>query len=101
MPRKRIKYSEKSENRLRKLTPIYMVTQYVQCCVLEYPFSGYFKKHNNGVLEPLVYDFDDHNGIYEEWVLRPITDTTIGTCIAWTFYRENAENIASKFNNER
>ena len=101
MPKRRYKYSDKSERQIRKLTPIFLVVKYVKCCVLEFPFSGYFKKLESGALEPLVYDFDDHNGTHPEWVLRLINDTTTGSCITWTFYKETAKRIAKACNEDK
>ena len=98
MPRKRLKYRKNTDRYIKGLTPIYLIGCWASYGVREYPFSGYFKKHKSGALEPLVYDFTDHNGTYEEWILRPISETTTGDVLEWTFYRETAENIANKFN---
>lgn len=47
---------------------------------------------------PLVYDFDDHNGCYEEYVLKPIHHVTTGQAYAWSTSKEAARHVADMMN---
>ena len=96
--KKRLKDCAKTNRYLKKLPDIYLVACWYKFGVRHFPFSGKFKKYANGTLVPLVWDFDDHNGTYPEWILRPIFDTTTGFSLTWTFSENIAERIASKFN---
>ena len=43
---------------------------------------------------PLVWDFDDHNGVYPEYVLRPITWTTTAAIRGWVSNEQQAKDTA-------
>ena len=45
--------------------------------------------------------FNDHNGIYDEFILTPITKTTTGNIIGWTFDEEEAKKKVAKLNEGR
>lgn len=98
MLKERLDFTEKNEKFIRKLTPIYLIACWARYGVREYPFSGKFKKHPSGELEPLVYNFDDHNGTFAEYVLRPISHTTTGFILDWSFSEQTAKDIADKYN---
>ena len=81
MLRKHLPDNQKTRDKLAKLPKIYLIACWAHYGVLEFPFSGKYKKVKDadGPLIryiPLVWDFDDHNGVYPEYVLRPITWTT-------------------------
>lgn len=94
----RLDCTEENEKFIEELTPVYLIACWARYGVREYPFSGEFKKHPSGELEPLVYDFVDHNGTFEEYILRPISDTTTGFVLDWSFSKEVAKDIAEKYN---
>ena len=43
---------------------------------------------------PLVWDFDDHNGVYPEYILRPITWTTTAAIRGWVSNEQQAKDTA-------
>lgn len=96
--KKRLKDSKATYRLLRKLPKVYLIGCWARYGVREHYFSGLFKKHKDGSLEPMVYHFDDHNGTFDEWILMPITETTTGSVLDWTFNCKVAQRIAEKFN---
>lgn len=42
--------------------------------------------------------FNDHNGTYDEFILTPITKTTTGHIIGWTFDVEEAKKKVEELN---
>lgn len=91
--RKRLKATKKNQNRLSKLPKIYLVACWARFGVLEFPFSGRYKKINKKPV-PLVWDYDDHNGTYPEYVLRPITWTTTAAIKGWLRDEQQAKDTA-------
>ena len=99
MLRKRLPYNQKTRDKLAKLPKIYLIACWAHYGVLEFPFSGKYKKVKDadGPLIryiPLVYDFDDHNGVYPEYVLRPITWTTTAAIRGWVRNEQQAKDTA-------
>ena len=86
----------KTARMLDKCRKIYVVSCWAKYGVRKYDFSG--KCDENGV--PLVWDFTDHNGERDEWILRSIYETTTGRIYAWTDIRLNAEFIANTLNRQ-
>ena len=91
--RKRLKNTKKNKDKLAKLPKIYLVACWARYGVLEFPFSGRYKKINKKPV-PLVWDFDDHNGTYPEYVLRPITWTTTAAIRGWVRDEKQAKDTA-------
>lgn len=91
--RKRLKNTKKNKDKLAKLPKIYLVACWARYGVLEFPFSGRYKKINKKPV-PLVWDFDDHNGTYPEYVLRPITWTTTAAIRGWLRDEQQAKDTA-------
>ena len=91
--RKRLKNTKKNKDKLAKLPKIYLVACWAHYGVLEFPFSGRYKKINKKPI-PLVWDFDDHNGTYPEYVLRPITWTTTAAIRGWVRDEQQAKDTA-------
>lgn len=91
--RKRLKNTKKNKDKLAKLPKIYLVACWARYGVLEFPFSGRYKKINKKPI-PLVWDFDDHNGTYPEYVLRPITWTTTAAIRGWLRDEQQAKDTA-------
>jgi len=97
--RKRLKATKKNQNRLSKLPKIYLIACWARFGVLEFPFSGKYKKEKDKDSPliryiPLVWDFDDHNGTYPEYVLRPITWTTTAAIKGWVRDEQQAKDTA-------
>ena len=91
--RKRLKNTKKNKDKLAKLPKIYLIACWARYGVLEFPFSGRYKKINKKPV-PLVWDFDDHNGTYPEYVLRPITWTTTAAIRGWVRDEQQAKDTA-------
>ena len=91
--RKRLKNTKKNKDKLAKLPKIYLIACWARYGVLEFPFSGRYKKINKKAV-PLVWDFDDHNGTYPEYVLRPITWTTTAAIRGWVRNKQQAKDTA-------
>lgn len=91
--RKRLKNTKKNKDKLAKLPKIYLIACWARYGVLEFPFSGRYKKINKKPI-PLVWDFDDHNGTYPEYVLRPITWTTTAAIRGWVRDEQQAKDTA-------
>ena len=99
MLRKRLPDNQKTRDKLAKLPKIYLIACWAHYGVLEFPFSGKYKKVKDadGPLVryiPLVWDFDDHNGVYPEYVLRPITWTTTAAIRGWVSNEQQAKDTA-------
>ena len=99
MLRKRLPDNQKTRDKLAKLPKIYLIACWAHYGVLEFPFSGKYKKVKDadGPLVryiPLVWDFDDHNGVYPEYVLRPITWTTTAAIRGWVRNEQQAKDTA-------
>ena len=99
MLRKRLPDNQKTRDKLAKLPKIYLIACWAHYGVLEFPFSGKYKKVKDadGPLIryiPLVWDFDDHNGVYPEYVLRPITWTTTAAIRGWVSNEQQAKDTA-------
>ena len=91
--RKRLKNTKKNKDKLAKLPKIYLIACWAHYGVLEFPFSGRYKKIDKKPI-PLVWDFDDHNGTYPEYVLRPITWTTTAAIRGWLRDEQQAKDTA-------
>ena len=99
MLRKHLPDNQKTRDKLAKLPKIYLIACWAHYGVLEFPFSGKYKKVKDadGPLIryiPLVWDFDDHNGVYPEYVLRPITWTTTAAIRGWVRNEQQAKDTA-------
>ena len=97
--RKHLPDNQKTRKRLAKLPKIYLVACWAHYGVLEFPFSGKYKKVKDADSPliryiPLVWDFDDHNGVYPEYVLRPITWTTTAAIRGWVRNEQQAKDTA-------
>ena len=81
--------------KIQNLPNVWIVGCWASCGIFQYPFSGKYDKKTN---EPLVWYLTDHNGACEEYVLMPISQTTTGGTICWTFEQKKAEIIARGIN---
>ena len=99
MLRKRLPDNQKTRDKLAKLPKIYLIACWAHYGVIEFPFSGKYKKVKDADSPliryiPLVWDFDDHNGVYPEYVLRPITWTTTAAIRGWVRNEQQARDTA-------
>ena len=99
MLRKHLPDNQKTRDKLAKLPKIYLIACWAHYGVVDFPFSGKYKKVKDaeGPLIryiPLVWDFDDHNGVYPEYVLRPITWTTTAAIRGWVRNEQQAKDTA-------
>lgn len=97
--RKHLPYNQKTKDKLAKLPKIYLVACWARYGVLDFPFSGKYKKVKDADSPliryiPLVWDYDDHNGVYPEYILRPITWTTTGLIQGWFYTKQQAKDVA-------
>lgn len=100
MLRKRLPDNQKTRDKLAKLPKIYLIACWAHYGVLDFPFSGKYKKINNRPI-PLVWDFDDHNGTYPEYILRPITWTTTAIIRGWVRNERQAKDNAEFYEKRR
>ena len=81
---------------LADCSTIYIIGYWANYGYLPLPFADKYK-----FTEPLVWMFNDNNGTYDEFILTPITKTTTGHIIGWTFYVEEAKKKVAKLNEGR
>lgn len=93
----RLKCNEKNDRFVESLPKIYLVGCWARYGVMEYPFANKYTK--DGI--PCVYNFNDHNGTYDEYVLEPITNVTTGVIKVWSFSKAIANEIADIYNDDR
>lgn len=91
--RKTLKYNKRNRKKVEKLPTIYLIGCWARWGVLQFPFYKFDKDKN-----PLVYNYNDHNGTKDQWELVKIQDTTSGIALEWTFSEENAKSIAKALN---
>ena len=99
MLRKRLPDNQKTRDKLANLPKIYLIACWAHYGVVDFPFSGKYKKVKDADSSliryiPLVWDFDDHNGVYPEYVLRPITWTTTAAIRGWVRNEQQAKDTA-------
>ena len=99
MLRKRLPDNQKTRDKLAKLPKIYLIACWAHYGVVDFPFSGKYKKVKDADSSliryiPLVWDFDDHNGVYPEYVLRPIAWTTTAAIRGWVRNEQQAKDTA-------
>ena len=94
MLKKKLKRNEKTQKYLNGLPKIYLIGCWAHWGLREFAFSGKYKRYGN-LMIPLVWQYDDHNGATDNYYLKPITVTTSGVIITWTFDKIAAEQIAT------
>lgn len=90
--------NDKNDKYIQSLRKVYLVGCWAKYGVLEFPYTGKMVDDNEFGLIPLVYDFDDHNGTYNEYVLRKLNEVTTGQIITYTFNEHIANSIAEQYN---
>lgn len=86
-------------------TPVYIVALWARWGVREFPFNGEFKQERNKTTGkmmyfPMVWMYNDHNGMSDQWELVDIRYTTTALIYDWTFYKTAAERLADKLNQD-
>lgn len=87
----RLEDNNKTKEYLQTLKKVYLIGCWARFGVREHYFAGQFVEDDYLGYVPLVYDFDDHNGTYSEWILRKINETTTGSVYGYSFNKEFAE----------
>ena len=93
-----LEYNDKNNKYIQSLRKVYLVGYWARYGVLEFPYAEKMIEDKLFGMTPLVYDFDDHNGTYDEYILRKINDVTTGQIIIYCFNKELAEMLADKLN---
>jgi len=89
----------RTQKKLAKMRKIYMIGCWAHWGAREYPFSGKYTKIH-GFEEPMVWTYNDGNGMYDRYILVPITSTTMGMVHSWSFDPEDAQQLADKLEEE-
>lgn len=96
-----MKVTKKNTEKINKCKSVYIIVLYAHWCVREYKWTGKWKYTRlSNSYEPVVYDYDDHNGEFEEYAKRPISFTTTGWIMDWTFNKYAADRFAKLLNEE-
>lgn len=90
--KKRLINNEETKKYLEPLRKVYFIGFWAGWGYREHYFSGKFTESHNRY-QPLVWDYDDHNGTDDAYYLRPIDFTTTGYMYTWTFDKNVAEDI--------
>lgn len=95
-----LKCIDKNYSYIRSLPKVYLIGYWARYGVIEFPYAGKMVEDEVFGMTPLVYDFTDHNGTYDEWVLRKIQDTTTGQAVIYCFDKQIAQRLADKLQAE-
>lgn len=90
---KTLPYTTRTRQRLSKYPPIYVICYWTRVSYLSFPFTG---KHDNKG-RPLVYQFDDHDGLYPEYCLRNINEVTSAHICEWTTNADDVQRLITKW----
>lgn len=92
------KNNKRMQKILDKCRQVYLVAEWAKYGVVNHYYTGRFvlDRHNNYV--PEVYYHYDGNGTLDEWHRAPITHTTVGGIVTYTFNERQARFIASALN---
>lgn len=94
----RLEYNNKNNKYIESLKKVYLIGHWARYGVLELPYAGKMVEDDLFGITPLVYDLDDHNGTYAEYILTKINDVTTGDTIIYTFNRNLAQALSDKLN---
>lgn len=90
--KKRLPNNQKTKEYLASLRKVYFVGVWAGWGYREHYFAGDFVVEHDR-FQPLVWDYDDHNGTDDAYYLRPIEFTTTGCMYTWTFDEHLAQDI--------
>lgn len=88
-------YTKENLVKIMGLPKIYMVGIWVKAGVKDFHWTGKFTK--NG--QPLVWQYNDHNGTADQFELLPLDMVTTGQVVAW-FRTEGEANLIAEALNE-
>ena len=92
------KNNKRMQKRLDKCRQVYLVVKWAKYGVVNYHYTGRFVLDHHNSYVPEVYYHYDCNGMVDEWHRAPITSTTVGGIVTYTFNKHKAELIARAFN---
>jgi hypothetical protein len=90
---KTLPYTNKTRQRLSRYPTIYIICYWARVSYLSFPFTG--KYDNKG--RPLVYQFDDHDGLYPEYCLRNVNEVTSAHICEWTTNADDVQRLITKW----
>lgn len=91
--KKTLPYTNRTRQRLSKYPPIYVICCWTRVSYLSFPFTGKYDKKGR----PLVYQFDDHNGLYPEYCLRNVNEVTSAHICEWTTDYDDVQQLITKW----
>lgn len=91
--KKTLPYTNRTRQRLSKYPPIYVICYWARVSYLSFPFTGKYDKKGR----PLVYQFDDHNGLYPEYCLRNVNEVTSAHICEWTTDYDDVQQLITKW----
>ena len=92
--KKRLECTPENDKYVQTLPRIYLIGYWARFGIME--CANTLQVDKDGV--PLVYEFNDHNGAYEEYELLPIYRVTTGLVYAWSTSKKSAQYIADLMN---
>ena len=92
-----MKVTKRTSRKVEACKKVYLIVCYAQWCVREFPWTGKWEDFADMPV-PIVWDYDDHNGAFEEYAKRNIYYTTTGVIHDWTFNKNAAERVVKAFN---
>ena len=98
MKYKTLEYNDSNRQFVESCKKVYLVGLWARYGVREYAFAGEYVDSKLWGKEPLVWLEDDHNGTYCEYICMPITETTTGESIVYSFDKDIAESVAQAYN---
>ena len=93
-----MKVTKKLIAKMEKAPKVYLIGCWARWGVMEYKWTGKWHTTSGDVPQPIVYYYNDHNGAFEEYQELPITLTTTGVCLDWSFCKNAAQALAEKMN---
>ena len=90
---KTLPYTTKTRQRLSRYPTIYIICYSAHVSCLSFPFTG---KHDSKG-RPLVYQFDDHDGLYPEYCLRNVNEVTSAHICEWTTNADDVQRLITKW----
>ena len=91
---KTLPFNEKNSIKIQRLPNIYMVGIWARAGVKRLPWAGKFTKDG----QPLVWEYNDHNGTADQFELVPLDSVSTGQVVAWFRTEGEANLIANALN---
>ena len=84
---------------VESLPPVYLIGYWARPGYLKCHFSGKYSEGEHTKYEPLVWNYDDHNGTADQYELIPISFVTTGFRY-WTFNENFAKLTVERMRKE-